>query len=267
MSLVESQSVKANRCTCRNSDKFVVNGNPSCYTQPHGKNELILPAGSAHSYRPTIDRSILVFCHCGNLTIHYYPDHQKWHSRRMWRGWRKQIKLEWSRRLENDPFKNDPSRRTLANVHCLQLFDSLLYFWRLLMPKMHFINAPNDNHDIDDSQFDIAEEIFSALLNYKTYHWFRVKFTARIWTLADRGAMKAYELLKQKQLLAEMLPLIRQGIFNLKDRSKSSRMRNIQALLKIMCKKAEILLPELLNSDSDTDKTITQLIKTEEAVA
>lgn len=243
MSFVETKKVTANRCSCPRSRGFVISGSTDLFTKQG--NNLKLPTRFTFDDHPKMLQSILVFCCCGHLTVHYmrrYPNALKWKSRKMGQGWRhRRIKIKW-------PLDLPDEQRTLRNVTQL-----------LIMPRIdhggtpnkgvYFVNNPADNYNIHPDQAAIAEEVFDKLLTCRTYLGFADKIDYRIRDSAIQAMAIANRMLDSRVYLQQCLPGIVQELFNLRHMSRSPRLEGVRIALETMCVKAGITLPKLLDND------------------
>ena len=257
MKLVETQTVKANLCTCHKAHKFMVSGEPDLYDQPEKENVLILSLRFdkdkfEKEERPTILQSILIFCDCGNLTIHYpilSNSGAGWKSRKMWKGWRNsRINIEWP--LGGMAIK----QKTLRNISQLMLTCSD----GSMEKGFYFVNDPADGLNIHSRQADIAGKVFEELLTCITYRGFRLNIDYRIRECAWQGMLIANDMPYKHQLLEQVLPDIVQEMYNLRHISKSGRLGDVRNALQKLCADISITLPELLQNDTGQPEVIKQ---------
>ena len=234
MSIQRTQTLRTNHCSCHDYRKYVIAGNPDLYKQNTETNELVVVAD--HNQRKfTIFDSILVFCECGNLTIHSPTiNNGILHSREMWKRWRGRcIKLVWNETL---PTKE----RTLLNVSKIEL-----HARDAIDRTICFVNDQDDNFNIHPEQLDLAKEIFLSLIFDLFKFLFFRNINYRIRDIASSSAKIAYDLLVNQGVLSKYLPDIIQEMYNIRHISKSQRLYQIRLALEQICIKIGVELPNL----------------------
>lgn len=209
-------------------------GNPHLYETGKSKTEIKVLIDNDHGRRSvTIFDSILVFCSCGNLTIHNpYQTFMRegvvwiweWKSRRMWKGWRKYIKLNW---MDVITPKDQRESRSLNNVSQIDLNDQ-----HGTNKQICFVNQDSiQEYRIHEKQLKTAEAIFISLLCSWTRRGFYRNIDNHIRDIGKASAEIAQSQLGSLSICSKVLPAAIEELSRLKDTIKSSRLKDLREAL------------------------------------